>query len=596
MSLYMLTKLQLQNFRCFSDHTISLRQTSIIVGRNNAGKSTIVEALRLVSIVVSRYKSLNFSDVPGWLEIPKRNRGMSPSLKNMGFNFDTVFHRYGQPPAIITATFDTQHTVSIYIGPENQIHTVIKNPDGSPITTKGNAKNVFLPKVSALPFVAPLKRDEKILNQDYVRNTMCTHLAPLHFRNELNLLYEHFNVFKQYAENSWHGLRILELQGQGEFIENDLALMIQDGDFVAEVGWMGHGLQMWLQTMWFLTLTSNHSTIILDEPDIYMHADLQRKLIRLLRNFNKQIIIATHSIEILSEVEPEEVLIIDRTKKESKYTTSLPAVQQIINFIGGIHNLQLTRLWTSHQCVFVEGDDFSFLKHLHDTLFPNDQNSFAQIPHMSIGGWGGWNYAIGSSMFLKNSGGENITSYCLFDSDYHTCEEIKERYEQADRRKIQLHIWAFKEIENYFLIPEAIQRIISNAISSGKVLPEIHEIVEQIDKISHELKNISFDAMATELLKQDRASGLSKANKFARKKLDDSWDTREGRLSIVSGKSVISKLSDWSNIKYGVSFSSTKLARELLIDEIASEVVDVVTAIKETTNLEFKNIDCNETK
>jgi predicted ATP-dependent endonuclease of OLD family len=187
---------------------------------------------------------------------------------------------------------------------------------------------------------------------------MSTSLAPIHFRNELNLFYEYFNDFKKYTENSWPGLRIRELQGQGELLENNLALMVQDGDFVAEIGWMGHGLQMWLQTMWFLTLRKENSTIILDEPDIYMHADLQRKLIRLLRNFKKQIIIATHSIEILSEVEPEEVLIIDRNKKESNFTTSLPAVQQVVNFIGGIHNLQLTRLWNSRQCVFVEGDDF----------------------------------------------------------------------------------------------------------------------------------------------------------------------------------------------------------------------------------------------
>ena len=99
-----------------------------------------------------------------------------------------------------------------------------------------------------------------------------------------------------------------------------------------------------------------------------MHADLQRKLIRLLRNFNKQIIIATHSIEILSEVEPEEVLIIDKKKKESKFASSLPVVQQVINHIGGVQNLQLARLWNSRQCIFVEGKDISILN-LNSAIF-----------------------------------------------------------------------------------------------------------------------------------------------------------------------------------------------------------------------------------
>lgn len=76
----MLTKLQHQNCRCFSDHVIPFRQTTIIVGRNISGKSTINEALRLVSIVVSRYQSLNFSDAPTWADVPRWCRGVYPSL------------------------------------------------------------------------------------------------------------------------------------------------------------------------------------------------------------------------------------------------------------------------------------------------------------------------------------------------------------------------------------------------------------------------------------------------------------------------------------------------------------------------------------
>jgi energy-coupling factor transporter ATP-binding protein EcfA2 len=582
----MLTELQLNNFRCFDNHIIPLRPTTIIVGRNNAGKSTIVEALRLISIVVSRYQSLNYSDVPSWLDIPTRYRGISPSLKNMGFNFRTVFHRYGEPPAIIKAIFDTHHTITIYIGPEDKIFAVMVNPNGSPITNKGNARNVLLPEVSALPFVGPLKYSETILTPDYVNSTMSTSLAPLHFRNELNLFYEKFNDFASYAEKSWPHLRILELQGQGGFPENELSLLVQDGDFAAEIGWMGHGLQMWLQIMWFLTLTEDHQTIILDEPDIYMHADLQRKLIRLLRKFEKQVIIATHSIEILSEVEPEEILIIDNKKNESKFTTSLPAVQQVINLIGGIHNLQLTRLWNSRQCVFVEGDDFSLLKHLHDTIFPDNQDSLEEIPHVSVGGWGGWNYAIGSSMFLKNSGGKEITPYCIFDSDYHTHDDIQQRFEQAERHKIQLHIWDKKEIENYLIIPEAIQRIIAHNIPSGNSPPDVVDITTKIDDIANDLKNKTFDAIANEYQIQNKSGGVTTANRKAREIIDGAWNTREGRFSIVSGKEVISKLSDWSNTKYSVSFSSTRIAKYLLLSEIPSEVINVITAIEK--NLSFR--------
>ena len=93
--------------------------------------------------------------------------------------------------------------------------------------------------------------------------------------------------------------------------------------------------------------------------------------------------------------------------------------------------------------------------------------------------------------------------------------------------------------------------------------------------------------MATEFLNQDRASGVPKANRLARARIENAWETREGRFSIVSGKSVVSKLSDWSNTKFNVSFSSRRIAKEILPREIASEIADVITAIENNQRIEI---------
>ncbi|MEO1333139.1 MAG: AAA family ATPase [Myxococcota bacterium] len=47
----MLTELHLRNYRCFREHKLSFKDLTIVVGGNNAGKSTVVEALRLVAMV-----------------------------------------------------------------------------------------------------------------------------------------------------------------------------------------------------------------------------------------------------------------------------------------------------------------------------------------------------------------------------------------------------------------------------------------------------------------------------------------------------------------------------------------------------------------
>jgi hypothetical protein len=59
---------------------------------------------------------------------------------------------------------------------------------------------------------------------------------------------------------------------------------------------------------------------------------------------------------------------------------------------------------------------------------------------------------------LRNSVGEEVVAYSIFDSDYHTEEQIAERYDEATKRGVELHIWTKKEIENYFLVPNAVFR------------------------------------------------------------------------------------------------------------------------------------------
>lgn len=92
----MIDRLRLQNFRGFEDHTVPFRDLTVLVGANNTGKSTIVEALRLIAIVVDRLgPGAKFLDPPEWLPDPAPT-GVAPSVRGLptgGFE-QTLFHRY----------------------------------------------------------------------------------------------------------------------------------------------------------------------------------------------------------------------------------------------------------------------------------------------------------------------------------------------------------------------------------------------------------------------------------------------------------------------------------------------------------------------
>ena len=480
-----------------------------------------------------------------------------------------AFHRYSDPPAILTATFASGATVKAYVHPEG-VHATISN--GKDWVASSNAFLVLqVPYLHILPQIGPLQREEKQLTDDYIDEHYYTRLASRHFRNEIQRSPEHFANFKELAERTWSGLRVDPIG------HNNLALQVRDGDFVAEVGWMGHGLQMWLQTMWFLAKTPPETTVVLDEPDVYMHPDLQRKLYRLVRGRFHQAIIATHSVEIMAEADPADILIVNSKRSRSQYANTEPGVQVLIDRLGGIHNVHLARLWNAKRVLLLEGDDLGYLKHLYNTLFPDAEIPLDAIPNWSIGGWNGWSHAIGSKMVFANAAGDRISTYCLLDSDYHTTAEQQERYAQAHEYGINLHIWQRKEIENYLLDSIVIARTITPR--QGRHRPTPAEVQAFLLNACDEEKETVLDAMATTIFNNKRSLGLTGANKTAREDLKKTWD--EHKLHIVSGKALLARLSEWAQTEYGASLGAVTLARAFKANEIPGELRTILTCIQE---------------
>lgn len=199
---------------------------------------------------------------------------------------------------------------------------------------------------------------------------------------------------------------------------------------------------------------------------------------------------------------------------------------------------------------------------------------------MPIGGWSGWPYAIGSAMLLKNAVGDDIITYCILDSDYYPPELKDKRLEEAKNKNVELHIWRKKEIENYLLIPAAIYRVLYKRIPQKKGLPKVQEIQKKIDKIALSLKVSTIDSFAQEIYNLDRSRGISFANRKARKIVEESWNSFDDRISIVSGKEVFSKLSNWSQQKHGVSFGAPAILLEINRNEIDSEITHVIDKLE----------------
>ena len=179
----------------------------------------------------------------------------------------------------------------------------------------------------------------------------------------------------------------------------------------------------------------------------------------------------------------------------------------------------------------------------------------------------------------------DIIVYCIFDSDYHSPEEILQRKQQALDRNIELHIWTKKEIENYFVIPRMILRLLESEARKNHILLNLEFIETELSDIADQLKDEVFDALSTEFLAINRGGGIKEANNRARQQINEAWQTLDGKLSKVSGKTTISKLSKWSQDTFGVSLSPLRLLRSLTKDELDFELRSFVTAIEKGKRL-----------
>ncbi|MBS1688642.1 MAG: AAA family ATPase [Bacteroidetes bacterium] len=570
----MIKKLIIENFRCYKKTEIHFKDLTIIVGKNNAGKSTLIEALRILSIVVNRCKYIAYTQPPSWVKQDETVLGIIPSIANLNITSANIFHMYGDAPAKIIAEFGCGSRIHIFIGEDAEIFATIFNTNGLAVESKSFAAALNLDEINILPQIVPIQRNETFIDFKTVQRNLNTNLSSRNFRNQINYYKNDFPKFKELAERSWPGLYIHEdnfNRSQGE-----LFLYIKEGGFECEIGFSGHGLQMWLQTIWFISRSSQNATIILDEPDVYMHADLQRRLIKLIKKDFKQILIATHSVEIMSEVEPENILPINSAKAKQQYANKLPMVQKILNEIGSIHNIEIARIFSHKKFLIVEGekDDIKLLDIFQSILFPESLESFETLPKSFVEGWGGWQKVLGSTKVFKDNKA-TITTYCIFDSDYHLEDEKNSRKEEALKEELNLHIWQRKEIENYIIIPTAIVRLIKKKKPNAEI--SIKDVSDQIDQICESCKEETIEAFATEYqsrLKQQ----LTPALRNARQYVNDRWNYNKQHL--VSGKKIVSSICTWSLDIYKANINKFSIAREIMASEICNEMKEVISAIE----------------
>lgn len=571
----MLKKLIIKNFRCYENSTVTFQQTSILVGRNNAGKSTLIEAIKILSEVSKKYRNSPFTTPPSWVRGDFDN-GITPSIERINISDKGLFYMYSNPPAIIEGVFSDNSSIRVYIGEGLSIFALVIRPDGVPVRNSKEAKAINIPVIEVLPQISAVQETEVVYNKKTVDRNLPTRLSSRNFRNQLYYYSQYFNRFKQFAEDTWEHLQVKPIESHLTDEGRSLQFFVRDNSFESEIAWMGHGLQMWLQTMWFISRCDDKSIVVLDEPDVYMHADLQRRLIRLVSSMFSQLIIATHSVEIMEEVTSSCIIPIDSKRKQIKPVGSHAILQQLTEEMGSAFNLDLSRLFLSKRFLIWEGEDTDrqLLSAFQTVLFPRDLHPISSFPKIYVRGWGGWQRALAvAEIFNQNR--VHIKCYCIFDSDYHSSEDIEQRKQEAHNLHVNLHIWERKEIENYVIHPDVILRYIRQNKRKGQVSDA--SLNNELKRIIASMKDELLTNIAEEFKMKDKKLSIKTAMDMAKRSVNQRWKTNP--LHILPGKKVLKRLSKWSQDNYGVGFSALNIVRSFHPEEVPEEIRVVISTV-----------------
>ena len=576
-----ITSVVFRNYKALKNYSVSLNEFNILVGPNNSGKSTIISAFRLLAEGLRKASSRN----PELVNLKtEQSFGYQVPLDDLPVATENVFSDYDDSqPATIEFRVSNGNKLSLVFPEENLCYLVCK-PKNKPIRTTSEFKRQYNLSIGFVPVLGPVEHNEYLFQKDTARRTLLTHRASRNFRNIWYHYPEHFDDFRELIKSTWPGMDIELPKVDNSHDKPILHMFCPEGRVPREIFWAGFGFQVWCQMLTYILRSKDDSLLIIDEPDIYLHSDLQRQLFTLVKNLGPDVIMATHSTEIISEADQGDLLIIKKRATSAKGISDLSQLQTVFGILGSNLNPTLTQLAKSKRAVFVEGKDFQILSAFAHKLKYQEvanRSEFAVIPIEGFNPQKVADFSKGIEMTL----GGKILKAVILDKDYRPESEIEATRLFLNTFVSLSHIHSRKELENYLLDPSVIERALDRKIADYNNRNE--SLLRREDSVEDIIKSLT-EPLRSKVSAQYLSKGLT-YEKPRNSKLDEStitqklieqfdksWNSLPERLSIIPGKELMAELNTYFQEHYKVSLTAKFIINEMRSGEVPQEIVKLI--------------------
>jgi len=474
----MISKLTLRNFKSVGEQTYDFTQFDLLVGRNNSGKSTVLQALAIWQFCVDEFhrskrggsKGIqvvlpNFTALP----LPEFNL-LWKDRTDRAYPTDET-GRKKQEFILIEIVVGWRRATgeSDAFGVELRYHspqTIYAIPTGG--WAKFRACESRLPSIAYVPPFSGLEPSERWLDVSPIRQqvgkgqpgsvlrNLLLRVCPSPSKGQEGRIAKGYTPSKDWRElagiiERWFSVTIREPQYESAkdvYITVEYRQNGKDYDIIAG----GSGFHQTLTLLAFL-YGYHPTTILLDEPDAHLHVNLQREILDYFKlksaERNTQFLIATHAEEFARGVDASQIVSL-----LSQKPTRIQSTPEVLRAMAEVTNEEITRVLASPYILYVEGEsDERILRAWAGRC--GVQSAIDQMCFKAMGGGGKENMKKGAKEHFAAIRQIVPNARCLMLFDYDSSDEA---FHPAPDNPT-LFEWTRRNIENYLLVPTAWKRV-----------------------------------------------------------------------------------------------------------------------------------------
>ncbi|TAU90993.1 ATP-binding protein [Rhizobium leguminosarum] len=278
-------------------------------------------------------------------------------------------------------------------------------------------------------------------------------------------------------------------------------------DLMAE----GSGFLQWT-SVYVLALSPTVRTLLLDEPDAHLHPSLQSQLVEALeeivRASGKQVLMATHSTEILRWAEPTSVMAF--SGNSARYLKDHDQKISLFLGLGSNYAPKLDPLRKYKRLLIVENiSDGRMLKTLAGRA------GLAWPENLVIWPWTGSSNERKNLFLQLQSEVPGLKAISIRDRDDQSLETValenlRDKSTSSPHEDMSIRVWRRRHIENYLLCPTAIARATEQPLADINEVIALHALTIPDNFTSKDVAAALLDARGKEITQKHGDSFKSK--------------------------------------------------------------------------------------